>query len=102
MKAPDSFPMVDALEHRLQPFGNRMAILDRDLAPLLGLTLPGLRAAITRNLNRIPRGEAFHPEDRPKAGWALTQLAALLVLARVRTPEAAAASVQVVRALKAF
>ena len=102
MLAPHSWPVIDALERRLQPFGSRRAILDRDLAPLLGLTLPRLRAAITRNLARIPEGEAFHPDGLPNTAWALTELAALLVMAQVRTPEAAAASVQVIRTLHQF
>ena len=102
MAAPNPAQMVDALEDRLRPFGNQMAILDRDLAPLLGLTLPRMRAAITRNLNQIPPGQAFHPEEVHGAVWALTELGALLVSAHVRTPEAAALSIQVIRALNEF
>ena len=85
------------LEARLTPYGDRLDIADRDLAPLLGLSLPGLRGTITRNLASLPPGEVFHPGGGPV--WALTELGALLVTSRVRTPQAAAASVIIIREL---
>jgi len=93
------FPFVERLVARLQPMGNQRAILDLDLAPFLGLSLPRLRATITHNLKRLPQGEVFRHKIGLRAVWAMTEFGALIVTSWVPTPEASAAHVRLIRSL---
>ena len=79
--------------------GSQRAILDLDLAPLLGLSLPRLRATITHNLKGLPEGEVFRHKIGPRAVWAMTEVGALIVTSWVKTPEACAMHVRLVRCL---
>ena len=93
------FPFLESLEASLRPMEKQMAVLDKDLAPLLGLSLPSLRATISRNRERIPEGEVFRSELGHGATWALTELGALIITSWVRTPEASEAHVRLIRGL---
>ena len=92
---------MESLAGVIRPIGGRPALLDEELAPLLGIPLSRLRGVITRNIQRIPEDEVFRATIEHPRRWALTELGALLVTSRVATPEAAAISVGIVRELYA-
>ena len=88
---------MESLATMLRPIDGRPAVLDEELAPLLGIRLFRLREVITRNIQCIPEGEIFRTTLRRPRQWALTELGALLVTSGVATPQAAAISVGIVR-----
>jgi hypothetical protein len=97
MNQSPALTFMEQLLALFRPIGGRKAIMDEDLAPLLGVDVPRLRSAITRSLQRIPEGEVFRPSPEDQHRWALTEMGALMVTSRIHTSEAAAISVGIVR-----
>lgn len=95
MAEPDSF--LENLRVKLRPIMNRPAILDVELAELLGVQLKRIRMMVVRHRPHLSEEEAFHPVSGAAGSWAVTEVGALFLVSRMRTTLAAGISVQIVR-----
>lgn len=95
MTESDSF--LENLRLKMRPIVNRPAILDVELAELLGVQPKRIRTMIARHRHHLSDEEAFHPVSRQVGIWAVTEVGALYLVSRMRTHLAAAISVRMTR-----
>lgn len=95
MVASETF--LEGLHAKMRPIMNRPAILDSELAKLLGVQQQRIRAMVARHRPHLSHEDVFHPASGAAGSWALTEVGALFLVSRMRTTLAAAISIHVAR-----